>query len=125
MANNILNELKKATEQVQQIASMETKERQEYLAAVAEQYFELQKTVHSIISEEGIILNNFKWEWINKETNNVRFSYFIEDKAKLFASKYGFTRELVEELLKTKNRAAYSDWTCYSSYYMLVPKSKE
>ncbi|MBQ3145776.1 MAG: hypothetical protein IJB90_04350 [Clostridia bacterium] len=62
--NKILDELKKATQQVQVIASMEAKQRSEYLEAVSQQFFELQKTVHSIISEEGIILNNFDWEWI-------------------------------------------------------------
>jgi hypothetical protein len=120
--NNILDELKKATEQVQVIASMEVKERQEYLTAVSEQFFEFQKAVRSIVSEEAIILNNFKWEWIDKERNTKCFDYFIKCKAKLFASKYGFSKEIVEELLKTKNKPVYTDWTYNSSYYMLVPK---
>lgn len=120
--NNILDELKKATEQVQVIASMETKERQEYLDAVSKQFFELQKTVHSIISEEGIILNNFEWEWIKNESTIKRFETFINGKAKLFASKYGFSEKIVKDLLVIKNNGVYDEYPSSVSYYMLVPK---
>lgn len=91
MANNgILDELKKATETVQQIAEMEEKERTEYLDEAAKQFFGLQKTVHSIISEEGIILKNFKWKWIANELNFLEAYDFFSNKAKLFEAQYGF-----------------------------------
>jgi len=100
--NKILDELKKATEQVQIIASMEAEERKKYLDAVSKQFFELQKTVHSIISEEGIILKNFKWMHV-KRINTLKFKDFIENEAKLFAKKYGFSEQTVFSILKAKN----------------------
>lgn len=122
--NKILDELKKATQQVQVIASMEAKQRSEYLEAVSQQFFELQKTVHSIISEEGIILNNFDWEWIKNEKNNYKFEYFIDNKASLFAAKYGFSKETVKDILLRKNEGCYCRYAIDNTYYyfMLVPK---
>ncbi len=123
--NGILDELKKATETVQRIVEMEGKERTEYLDEVAKQFFGLQETVHSIISEEGIILKNFEWKWIKEE----RICYyntdlFFSQKAKLFADQYGFSYEKVFNLLELKNESKYYytrvDRTI--SYYMLVPK---
>lgn len=120
--NKILEELKKATEQVHVIASMEAKQRSEYLEELSRQFFELQKTVHTIISEEGIILNNFKWEWICSEKNRGSFDSFLESKAQLFASKYGFSKETVKSILKAKNAGEEKNEHYYVSYYRLVPK---
>jgi len=119
--NKILEELKKATEQVQAIASMEAKQRSEYLKAVSKQFFELQKTVHSIISEEGIILNNFEWKYGKVETY-ISDNDYICKIAKLFAKKYGFNENVVLELFRTKNRgyAEKKFGTVY--FYTLVPK---
>ena len=122
--NNILDELKKATEQVQQIACMEAGERKKYLDEVSKQYFELQKTVHSMISEEGIILNNFEWEWIDKEVSRQWFKDFINNKASLFAKKHGFSKDTVKKLLIEKNEGCYDEGHGMTSYYMLVPKTK-
>lgn len=125
MAENntgILEELKKATEQVQKVAEMEAKEQAAYKEAVAKQFFELQKAVHSIISEEGIILKNFKWQWIDSEKTEIGFDCFIENKAKLFAQKYGFSEECVRRILKTRNSGVVFETRYHTSYYMLVPK---
>ncbi len=123
--NKILDELKKATQQVQVIASMEAKQRSEYLEAVSQQFFELQKTVHSIISEEGIILNNFDWEWIKNEKNDYEFEHFIDNKASLFAAKYGFSKETVKDILLRENEGCYRRYIDNTFYYfMLVPKKE-
>lgn len=119
--NKILDELKKATQQVQVIASMEAKERAEYLEAVSKQFFELQKTVHTIISEEGIILNNFDWEWVSSERYTGSMDSLLEIKAQLFASKYGFSKETVKSILKAKNTEEKTTHH-FVSYYKLVPK---
>ena len=121
--NKILDELKKATEQVQVIASMEAKQRSEYLEAVSQQFFELQKTVHSIISEEGIILNNFKWEkWTTATMLSPEF--FIKRFAELFAKEYGFDEKVVFNLLKTKNNGYIGKFLGSVDYYALVPKKE-
>ena len=119
--NKILAELKKATEQAQAIASMEAKQRSEYLKELSHQFFELQKTVHSIISEEGIILENFTWKNC-KTTINLWPDQLISRIAKLFANQYGFKEEAVLDLFKTKNEGyAKRNWgEIY--YYTLVPK---
>jgi len=122
--NKILDELKKATQQVQQIAKMEEEERTKYKDEVAKQFFELQKTVHSIINEEGIILKNFRWEWIARERSKLLFNSFINCKAELLATEYGFSKQSFLNLLKVKNEGAFSyeEFGTAISYYMLVPK---
>ena len=121
MANGILDELKRATQQVQEIAKMEAEQRSQYETEVAKQFFELQKTVHSIISEEGIILKNFKWKVV-EEFNRNPFNIFIERKATLFANAYGFSKETVLSMLETKNNGLYKVEFYGFKYYMLVPK---
>ena len=119
--NKILDELKKATEKVQVIASMEAKQRSEYLEAVSKQFFELQKTVHSIIREEGIILNNFKWKSY-MTTTDLYPNEYISRIAKLFANKYGFNEEVVLDLFMTKNKGYVKKSWGDLYYYTLVPK---
>ena len=121
--NKILEGLKKATEQVEVIASMEAKQRSEYLETVSQQFFELQKTVHSIISEKGIILNNFTWKKY-KTTTGLRPDEFISRIAKLFANQYGFTEEVVLDLLETKNKGYVGKSWGEIEYYMLVLPKK-
>ena len=122
MADKILDELKKATEQVQAIAStMEAEQRSEYLEAFSQQFFELQKTVHSIISEKGIILNNFKWEEYEVQTD-IPYIKYIEKEAELFADKYGFSKQVVLELVQTQNKGYAKKRFRILCYYMLVPK---
>lgn len=119
--NKILEELKKATEQVETIASMEVKQRSEYLETVSQQFFELQKAVHSIISEKGIMLNNFTWKKYNTKTE-LWPNQFIERIAKLFANQYGFTEKVVLDLFETKNKGYVEKSWGEVFYYTLVPK---
>lgn len=130
MAENntvILEELKKATEQVQKVVEMEAKEQAAYKEAVAKQFFELQKAVHSIISEEGIILKNFEWVWVRRELTDQKIGPLIKKQANLLACEYGFSNECVERILKIKNEGEYvegqtSNFYPCISYYKLVPK---
>ncbi|MBQ2916778.1 MAG: hypothetical protein IJE59_01145 [Clostridia bacterium] len=121
MANGILDNLKTATQQVQEVAKMEAEQRSQYKDEVAKQFFELQKTVHSIISEEGIILKNFEWKKCNVETY-LCYDEYISKIAKLFSYKYGFNEEIVLDLLITKNNGYAEKYAGEVHYITLVPK---
>ena len=77
--------------------------------------------VHSIISEEGIILKNFEWKKCNVETY-LCYDEYISKIAKLFSYKYGFNEEIVLDLLITKNNGYAEKYAGEVHYITLVPK---
>jgi len=105
----ILETLKSSSKQVQKIAALDAKEREAYKKQVAELFFELQKTVNLIVSEEYVILHMFEWR------HSMEIDESVETAAKLFANKYGFKEDVVLKLYKSKNGR-------FTAKYILVEK---
>lgn len=127
--NIILEEIARATRQVEEVAKMRIEEQSKFKEEIAKQFLKLQRVVHSIMTEEGIILTNFKWVRISKIVDTLRkYSDVIDTEAELFAKKYGFSTEVVKKIFSTKNsnytwaRRLESYDKSEISYYILVPK---
>lgn len=98
---------------LEEIASLEEADRSAYLKEVKKIYFNLHQELYCATDEHGYILQNFKLQkkktkWSLKKIDSTDF---INSLATNFSYQYGFSKEVVSEILLSKNK--------FESYYIL------